>query len=199
MNTYKEIIEDIADKFQLIKEHRHLFEFDIKNNDNICVANICPCVYNGKVEMEINVKIMDCIPIDERDYILAHELAHLEQFFVNHNDIGFSSFLHENTLQSSWGIVRLILAPLLIVAKPNLMLLSLGIGLQAFNTVSINFHLKKRNLEYDADERAIKILKTNTGAVKFLTRDLYKGYINFLKSGDWMTHPSNKSRLLRVS
>jgi len=201
MEKYKIIIEELSNKFDHIKSNKHLFKFNVLNNDNISLSEIHPFIVKDdnedKINIYINMKMLNYLDTEEITFILAHELAHLEQFLENPYNITYSECeLH--ALRSNFTKFRLIIAPILIyksIKLQNKFLLLVGMGLQIFNLLSIKLLLKRRNLEYDADKKAINILKTKTGGIKFTSRKLYKSYIDFLKSEDWITHPFNSYRL----
>lgn len=216
-------IDNLASKFILIKQNKHLFDFVIVY-DETKIAFIKHHITDGKVELCIN-RSLNSLCEDEQNFILAHELAHLEQMLEESFSGGesFSSskyILHSKDniecincfnqkmtykpviLNLKLNIISSILLGLSIKYKSNILTfisLPLFMFTSMYNLDTIKYILNKRKIEYDADKRAINVLKTNSGAIKFLSRPLYKNYIHFLKSCDWITHPYNIYRLEYVS
>jgi len=180
--------EEISKKYTLISENRHLFEFKFIKDNKYSLISICPYIVDKIIWIYIN-DVFEKLP--EKDFLIAHELAHVEQQFEK-DPITIEE--HKYNLHNEFSIFNLLTMILFCVSSHIFSLLILSILSE-----SLKFHLRKRKSEYDADRKAVNILKTKEGANIFLNREIYPSYMYYLYCGDFLNHPFSSYRLKCVN
>lgn len=194
LNTMEEELilkfEEISKKYTLISKNRHLFEFKLVKDNRYSVISICPYIINKIIWIYVN-DIFEKIPNQtEKDYLITHELGHVEQQFEK-DPITIEE--HKYNLHNEFSIFNLLTVILFCISSYIFTLLTLSILSE-----SLKFHLRKRKSEYDADIKAVNILKTKEGANLFLNREIYPSYMYYLYSGDFLNHPFSSYRLREI-
>lgn len=185
----------------------------IKNNFNGLDSD---SLTMSNVNISLNTEELDELSTEEQDFIMAHELGHLECFLKNKNT--FNKLKYMTYLFSDTPILDIKVNDKLISFNPSTVLSNMSLvssyagifKLLKFNKFSIPlliipaiyssqrlyFYHLRRKLEYDADKRAFNILGSRIGGIKYFSSLNHKWYDNF---NPISTHPSNINRIKRLN
>lgn len=196
------------------------FKFEIKEGEDFA-AFIVQSATSSTGIFKINLENMNKLTCEEQDFILSHELGHLEYFLENPKNIKKyckSYYFHSNdcimniklnnkllsfnpatqlsnifmiSTISGLYIKKLKIFPLSVRNKISIPLLTIP---SLYSLSRMCFYYSSRKMEYDADKRAFNMLGTNSGGIKIFNRFNNKWYDNFI----YLTHPTYYNRIKKL-
>lgn len=180
---------------KLILKFEHLKDKNIKLH--IETGNIYVCSIKWKQinnQFIVNIYICDnfeVFPDYVQEFLFAHELGHLEHAFINKIQTTDDISLDNSVFNTSGFMLGLISSLGFIYKQNNLFIIPIIYSICCLYKLNLY-----RNLEYDADKRACKVLKSNKGGIRFFT--YIKGsFIDYITSM-YKTHPCHYMRLKNI-
>lgn len=137
----------------------------------------------------------DTFPNFVRDFIFSHELGHLEYAVINKIYTTDQCCIQDGITNSS-GLFMGLIATLFY--SNNMKKLPFIIPC-LYTSYCLFFLYQQRKLEYDADKKACKALKSNKGAIQYFKYgiSINNTFVNFLKSS-YKTHPCYMLRIRNI-
>lgn len=195
--NFSKELNDVLDMFKNILIQANInrpLNIRINTNDNLsdlaCVITINPNEY--QVYVSNNFSKLD---IDEQKFILGHEIGHIEQFSTS-NFIYKANKLSLYLKRNFVNIFILSIASSFVIGSLNIKTPTkwLSVAGIMFSNVLLKIVNCKFShcLEYDADEKACKYLKSTAGANSFFgNRNFVGGFLH--------SHPLNYNRIHNLS